>query len=77
MISQVAYFLVQSLAFCRYFFLSVLKILATSGINGSSGFGSVIKACNDNNTTKKNNMEQIKYRDNTQKKMQTRGASGY
>ena len=50
MISQVAYFLVQSLAFCRYFFLSVLKILATSGINGSSGFGSVIKACNDNNT---------------------------
>lgn len=75
MISQVAYFLVQSLAFCRYFFLSVLKILATSGINGSSGFGSVIKACNDNNTTKKTIWNKF----NTEiipQKMQTRLASG-
>lgn len=76
MISQVAYFLVQSLAFCRYFFLSVLKILATSGINGSSGFGSVIKACNDNNTTKKKTIWNKFNTEIIPQKMQTRLASG-
>ena len=45
-----AYFFVHSFACSLYFFLSVLNILAISGTNGSSGFGSVSSEQMDNKT---------------------------
>lgn len=49
-VNQLAYFLVQSLAVLSYLSLSVLKRCATSGTNGSSGFGSVNNAQMDRRT---------------------------
>jgi len=47
---HIAYFRVHSLAKSVYFSLSVLNILAISGTNGSSGFGSQSKEQIDNST---------------------------
>lgn len=49
---HIAYFLVHSRANSLYFSRSVLYILAISGTNGSSGFGSQSREQIDNKTAK-------------------------
>lgn len=57
---HIAYFRVHSRASSLYFSRSVLYILAISGTNGSSGFGSQSREQIDNRTVKKKRRERKK-----------------
>ena len=64
---HIAYFFVHSFPRSLYLVRSVLKILAISGTNGSSGFGSVKSDEMDNRTeTNRSNM----FHHNTHQKIQ-------
>lgn len=74
---HIAYFLVHSRASSLYFSRSVLYILAISGTNGSSGFGSHKSEQIDKRTETRRNRNKLVYQDslnsNGMEKHQNRG----